>query len=109
MVDEGEKVYVCDRENHRIQVFTTGGEYVTMWTDIQRPMDISIDKDGVFHVSEGGVDGSSARISLVDKEGKVLASFECRGLGHGNWVDSHGDIYVGLGDPGGVDKYVRQG
>jgi DNA-binding beta-propeller fold protein YncE len=109
VVDDGERVYVCDRENHRIQVFTTAGEYVTMWTDIQRPMDISLDTDGVIHVSEAGVDGSSARISVLDKQGKVLARFECRGPGHGSWVDSHGDIYVGLGDPGGVDKYVRQG
>ncbi|MCH7706241.1 MAG: hypothetical protein IIB33_04265 [Chloroflexi bacterium] len=113
VVDEGGKVYVCDRENHRIQVFTTDGEYITMWTDIQRPMDITIGKDGVFYVSEGGVDGSSARISLLDTEGKVLARFDCRGPGHGSWVDSHGDIYLGAGDPGGtgfggVDKYVRQ-
>ena len=112
-VDEGGKVYVCDRENHRIQVFTTDGEYITMWTDIQRPMDITIGKDGVFYVSEGGVDGSSSRISLLDTEGKVLARFDCRGPGHGSWVDSHGDIYLGIGDPGGtgvggVDKYVRK-
>ena len=112
-VDEGGKVYVCDRENHRIQVFTTDGEYVTMWNDIQRPMDITIGKDGVFYVSEGEVDGSSARISLLDADGKVLARFDCRGPGHGSWVDSHGDIYLGIGDPGGtgvggVDKYVRK-
>ena len=108
VVDQDGKVYVCDRENHRIQVFNPSGEYLAMWTDIQRPMDISIDRDGVFYVSEGGVDGSSARISVLDKEGNVLARFECRGMGHGSWVDSHGDIYVGLGDPGGVDKYVLQ-
>jgi len=43
----------------------------------------------------------------------MLARFECRGSGHGSWVDSHGDIYLGAGDPGGtgfggVDKYIRQ-
>jgi hypothetical protein len=55
------------------------------------------------------VNGSSARVSVLDSAGKVLARFPCRGPGHGSWVDSHGDIYVGLNNPGGVDKFVRQG
>ncbi len=103
------RVYVCDRENHRLQVFTTEGQYLTMWTDIQRPMDISVDQDGILYVSEGSVDSSSARVSVLNTEGAVLARFDCRGPGHGSWVDAHGDIYVGLSNPGGVDKYVRQG
>ena len=109
LVDETHTVYVCDRENHRVQVFTPNGEFKEMWTDIQRPMDISIDPDGNFMISEGSKDGSSARISVVDDQGKVLARFECRGPGHGSWIDAHGDIYLGLGEPDGVDKYIRQG
>jgi len=102
-------VYVCDRENHRIQVFQPDGHFVTMWTDLQQPMDISVDTDGVFYVSEGRAGSPSARISVLDQTGAVLARFACRGSGHGSWVDAHGDIYLGVGDPGGVDKYVRQG
>ena len=104
-----EKLIVCDRENHRIQLFDLDGEFLEIWNDIQRPMDISMDSDGILYVSEGPVDGSSARISVLDKQGNVLSRFPCRGPGHGSWVDSHGDIYVGLSDPGGVDKFVRQG
>jgi len=103
-----DKVYVCDRENHRLQVFDLEGKFLEMWTDIQRPMDISVDPDGMFVVSEGSVNNSSARVSILDTAGKVLSRFECRGSGHGSWVDSHGDIYVGLGNPGGIDKFVRQ-
>ena len=103
-----DRVYVCDRENHRIQVFDLQGEYLEMWTDIQRPMDISMDGDGVMYVSEGRVNDSSARISVLDGAGSVLSRFDCRGSGHGSWVDSHGDIYLGLGDPGGIDKFLRQ-
>jgi DNA-binding beta-propeller fold protein YncE len=104
-----EKVYVCDRENHRIQVFDMDGKFLELWTDIQRPMDISVDRDGMLYVSEGSVNNSSARVSILDTAGKVLSRFDCRGPGHGSWVDSHGDIYVGLNNPGGVDKFVRQG
>jgi DNA-binding beta-propeller fold protein YncE len=104
-----EKVYVCDRENHRLQVFDLEGKFLELWTDIQRPMDISVDRDGMLVVSEGSVNNSSARISILDTAGKVLSRFDCRGPGHGSWVDSHGDIYVGLSNPGGVDKFVRQG
>ncbi|MSQ06514.1 MAG: hypothetical protein EXR54_04715 [Dehalococcoidia bacterium] len=102
-------LYICDRENHRLQVFTTEGEHVSTWTDIQRPMDISIDSEGSLVVSEGSVNKSSARVSVLDREGNVLSRFNCRGPGHGSWVDSRGDIYVGLSDPGGVDKFVRRG
>ena len=103
-----DKIIICDRENHRIQLFDLDGEFLEIWNDIQRPMDISIDSEGVLYVSEGPVDGSSARVSVLDKQGNVLSRFPCRGPGHGSWVDSHGDIYVGLSDPGGVDKFVRQ-
>ena len=101
-------IYLCDRENHRLQLFTLDGEFIAVWNDIQRPMDISEDKDGALVVSEGPVDGSSARVSVLDTSGSVLARFDCRGSGHGSWVDSQGNIYVGLGNPGGVDKFARQ-
>lgn len=109
LIAHDDKVYVCDRENHRIQIFSLDGEFLSVWTDIQRPMDISVDRDGMFCISEGSVNGSSARVSILDPEGHVLARFDCRGPGHGSWIDSRGDIYVGLGSPpGGVDKFVRQ-
>jgi sugar lactone lactonase YvrE len=101
-------LYLCDRENHRLQLFTLDGEFIAIWDDIQRPMDISVDGDGVLYVSEGSVDGSSARVSVLDTSGAVLSRFDCRGPGHGSWVDSRGDIYVGLSDGTGVDKFVRQ-
>ena len=52
-------VIVCDRENHRIQVFDLNGEFLAIWDDIQHPMEISQDRGGMFQVSEGPVDGSS--------------------------------------------------
>ena len=121
LVDTDEKVYLCDRENHRIQIFSSEGEHQVSWTDIQHPMDMAEDKDGVLYVSEGPMDSGSyccalegtrgldvespARVSILDKQGKVLARFSCRGSGHGIWVDSQGDIYL-AGVPDAIDKYV---
>ena len=94
--------------NHRLQVFDTDGTFVTMWTDLQQPMDISIDKSDIFYVSEGQAGSSSARISVLNGAGPVIIRFPCRWTGHGSWVDSHGDIYPAVSNPGAVDKFVRQ-
>ena len=108
LVIHNDTIFLCDRENHRMQLFTLDGEFLDIWDDIQRPMDISVGKDGMLYVSEGGGDGSSARVSVLDTDGTVLSRFDCRGPGHGSWVDGNGDIYVGLNNPGGMDKFVRQ-
>ena len=53
-VDRAGTVYVADRENSRIQLFTDKGVYVGEWTDIVRPCQIFIDKAGWFYVAELG-------------------------------------------------------
>lgn len=107
-VDDDGQVYVCDRENSRIQVFAADGRYIAMWTDLHRPTDICMDKEGNVYVSEIAVDGSSPRISVLDKQGRVLARWNSRSA-HGLWADSRGDIYLALTGNKSVDKYVRQG
>jgi DNA-binding beta-propeller fold protein YncE len=107
IVGQDGRLYVCDRENSRIQVFTAEGQYVTMWTDLHRPTDITMDRDGVFCISEVSVQGSSPRVSVMDKQGKLLARWNSRSA-HGLWVDSRGDIYLALTGDKSVDKYVRR-
>ena len=51
---------------------------------------------------------TDSRISLMDKEGALLARWIIRG-GHGSWIDANGDIYVGVPEGVGVDKFVRKG
>ena len=46
------RVFVCDRENDRIQIFSPSGEYLTAWLDVQRPQDIFIDKDNKVYIGE---------------------------------------------------------
>jgi len=105
--DRDGRIYVCDRENNRIQVFSAAGDFLALWSDLRRPLDISIDRDGIFCVSEGGVHGLSPRISLMDKDGDVVARWDSLSA-HGSWIDAHGDIYLALGARERIDKYVRQ-
>ena len=37
VVDREGTIYVCDRENNRIQVFSVDGQFLTMWSDMRRP------------------------------------------------------------------------
>ena len=107
VVDRDGLVYVCDRENNRIQVFSADGQHLSTWTGLRRPLDISIDNEGVFYVSEGGVSGMSPRFSLLDSQGSVVARWDSLSA-HGSWVDAHGDIYLAMSTRERVDKYVRQ-
>ena len=101
------RVYLCDRENSRIQVFSPDGRFIAMWTDIHRPTDISVDNEGVFYVSELEANGDTSRVSVLDGGGSVLARWDSRSA-HGLWVDSAGDIYLALSGDKSVDKYVRR-
>lgn len=102
------RIYLCDRENSRVQVFSPEGEYLTMWTDMQRPLDISQDGEGVFYTSERPENGKPPQISILDGEGRVLERFPSRSA-HGSWVDAHGDLYLALTAEKSIDKLVRVG
>jgi DNA-binding beta-propeller fold protein YncE len=115
-VDRGGIVYVADRENSRIQLFTPRGEYLDQWTDVVRPCQVFIDRQGDISVAELGFragmwsgtsppssDAPGGRVSIFNPRGELLARW---GGGrhpcapgdffapHGICVDSRGDIYV---------------
>jgi len=110
------RVFVCDRENDRIQIFDPDGEYLAEWTDTQRPTHIVFDRQGRAYVSElwwhkgqtsqrhGPITvPRHGRTSVFDKAGKLLARWgtpDAVAPGsfvapHGLAVDSKGDVYVG--------------
>lgn len=89
------RIFVADRENGRVQIFTPDGEYLTQWTNLARPCDIFIDADDTVYVAE-----LDALISIFTIEGQLLSRWSSpNGTGAGDgghavWVDSHGDLYV---------------
>ena len=49
-IDRAGTVFVADRENSRVQLFTPKGEFVSEWTDLARPSQVFIDQIGRAHV-----------------------------------------------------------
>ena len=66
MVGQDGRIYFCDRENIRSQVFSQEDEYITMWTDMNRPLDISQDSEGIIYISEQAENGTPPQISVLD-------------------------------------------
>ncbi|HAE32834.1 MAG TPA: hypothetical protein DCF86_03235 [Dehalococcoidia bacterium] len=108
LIDPDGKVYVCDRANRRVQIFTAGGEFITMWTGMGGPNDIARDSNGVFYLCEQAADDDGPVVTIRDGDGSVMARWDIRHA-HGLWVDSTGDIYLGLTTDHSVDKWVRKG
>jgi hypothetical protein len=97
-LDSSDRVWVSDRENSRIQIFSDNGEFLNQWIDLIRPTDLFI-RDRTVYVSE-----FCRRISIFSIDGKLLARWgnECHDLSdplfvapHTIAVDSRGDLYVG--------------
>jgi DNA-binding beta-propeller fold protein YncE len=107
-IDPDGKLYVADRANKRIQIFSPDGDFLGMWTGMGGPNDITRGKDANFYIAEQEDGGNPAYVCVRDGQGTVLARMASRHV-HGVGVDSHGDIYAGLTTERSVDKFVRQG
>jgi hypothetical protein len=109
------RVFVADRENERVQIFTASGAYLTEWTDVRRPTDVLVDGEGHVFVSELGWragdrsfthgprrEALPGRLSVFDLDGKLLHRWGGADVcapgnfcaPHGLAIDSRGDLYV---------------
>jgi DNA-binding beta-propeller fold protein YncE len=126
-------VYVADRENHRVQVFSSDGKFETQWVNLSRAAALDIDTSGdrdVIYVGEyfSGIasndigENLGPRVTVMDTSGKVLSRVGTEAYGsqvgrffspHGVAVDSKGDLYVAevantdYGVPWRVSKELR--
>jgi sugar lactone lactonase YvrE len=99
------RVFVCDRENNRIQIFSPEGELLDIWTDgLLGPGDIHFQGNIAYVVEQS--EGSG--ISIWDvSTGEVITRWRgipeiCEAV-HGCAVDSNGNIFIaeiGMGDAG---------
>jgi hypothetical protein len=100
-------LYICDRANARVQIFTPDGEFIGMWTDMSGPNDIARDSDGIFYLLEQPSATLRPAVSVRDGNGKVLARWETMAA-HGMGIDTNGNVYVGISHGGKINKYARK-
>jgi DNA-binding beta-propeller fold protein YncE len=83
--DGAGRVFVCDRENERVQIFDRDGNFLTQWRGLQRPASLALEPDGHLWVTElAWVVGSGsftrgrvqselrARLALLSPVGEVV-------------------------------------
>ena len=103
-VDARARVFVADRENNRVQLFSPEGDYYGEWGDLYHPMDIYIDRGGTVYVTD-----QIPRITMFSPEGKLLARGRPVNVGaHGVWGDSQGNLYLAEVSLNQVSKLVRR-
>ncbi len=115
-VDRHGTVFVADRENSRIQLFSADGKFLDERPDIARPCQVAFDAAGNLFVAELGYragmwpgtlppspNATGGRVSVFDSRGELLTRW---GGGdnptapgdffapHDICIDSHGDVYV---------------
>ena len=116
-VDKNSRIYVSDRMNHRVQVFTEDGEYIEEWPDIYDPVAIFIDESDAVWV----LDATLNRMLKYSLAGELLdywgAYAEVSSLGRSGWpggmslphqrdMDEGGKLYIAeFGGPW-LDKFV---
>ena len=127
-VDDSGQVYVVDRENFRIQVFTTDGQFIRQWHGVNRPDQVVFNHEGALMIPELGFRtgfgpgtpqpdpvAPPSGIKIMDSTGHWLGgwgmSTDAPGdilAGHAVGIDSHGDLYIGETLIGArVQKFVR--
>ena len=91
------RVFVCDRENDRIQIFSPDGELLDIWTNgLAGPGDIYFQDDIAYVVEQS--EGSG--ISIWDvPSGEAV---------HGCAVDSKGNIFIAEIGLGNIGQRIRK-
>ncbi len=114
-LDKDDRVWICDRENNRIQIFDTNGNFLSEWTGLLQPDTIYFDpNEDILYLAE-----LQQQVSVYTLDRQLLSQWggakksdkpgEFKACPHGIWTDSHGDLYVGqVQVDGQLQKFVRQ-
>ena len=116
-IDRHGTVYVADRENSRVQLFSPQGQFLNQWTDVARPCQVTVDaQDNVFVAELGYRAGmysgnapppgnpTGGRMSVFNARGELQARWgggdnPCAAgdflAPHDVRIDRFGDVYVG--------------
>ncbi len=111
-IDRAHRVYVADRRNNRIQIFTENGEFVEEWPDITDPTGVLIDDQEAAWV----ISGQLHRVLKYGLDGELQHSWGAYGGSggvagglsrpHQIDVDQEGNVYVASWFGGWLNKFT---
>lgn len=112
-IDRDHRIYVGDRSNNRIQVFTEEGEFIEEWPDVTDPVGVFIDEDESVWVISARLN----RLLKYNTQGELQYYLGAFGGTRGGFagglsrphqmdVDQDGNLYIASWDGGWMDKFV---
>ncbi len=120
--DSQGRLIVADRHNHRIQILTKDGKFITEYTDFGRSSGLAIDKNDVIYTADSESTDKvhpgwqrGIRIGSL-KDGKVTvfipphasATSLDGAMGEGIAIDAAGNVFSAEAQLRGITKYVRK-
>lgn len=108
---EDGRVFIADRQNHRIQIFSPYGVYISEWNGFKQPCSVTFDREGYVYITE-----LQQRFSILNENGKLVARWGGEkslepGLfmnPHCACIDSNRDLYIGETLEGSrIQKFIR--
>ena len=111
-IDTERRVFVADRRNNRIQIFTEDGEFLEEWPDITDPVGVFIDEHHAVWV----ISASLHRVLKFNHDGELQHTWGAYGgpgglqgglfRPHQLDVDSEGNVYIASWSGGWLNKFV---
>ena len=109
VIDAKGRVYVADRRNRRIQVFTAKGQFLAEWLHAVKPYGLALAPDQTLFVA----DAEGNRVLVLSLDGRLLTAFGETGTEPGQFqtahsihVDQNWNLYVAEVDGKRVQKFV---
>jgi len=106
-VDERDQVYICDRENDRIQMFSADGTFLAEWTGFRMPSDLAFGRAVIYVAAADGLSIWQPDRSLIARFGRDEPHEGAFNV-HGIWLDAEENIYLAQFDRA-VSKLTRIG
>ena len=112
----GQRIYIADLDNNRIQVLNSDGEFVTKWGTLGKgdgqfsgPGDIASDPSGEFIYV---MDIDNNRVQKFDKNGEFIMEWGSLGIGDGEAklilqnYEKHEELFTSLHIMGALYYYA---
>ncbi len=96
--DSAGRLFVADRSNDRVQVFSADGTFIASWKDglgLRSPYGVAVDDRGAVYV----IDNGNNRVVQLSATGALVRTWGSKGVGDGQLDDPRG---IGVGPDGTV-------